>query len=159
MSSRILVGVDGTDRSVAALRWAARHAAAVGAPVLDVVTAWDADGGYGGAPLAVGHPVPAGGVGLLVGGQVEQALTAQAREVNDRCLEAAGIADGPVQVRTWVKRGPPGRALVEIATGDDLLVVGSSGHGPVVGALLGTVVSHLTTHAPCPVVVVRGDDG
>ena len=37
----------------------------------------------------------------------------------------------------------------------DLLVVGSRGHGTVVGMLLGSVSQHCVQHAGCPVVVVR----
>jgi nucleotide-binding universal stress UspA family protein len=59
-------------------------------------------------------------------------------------------------VRTWAIRGAPGPVLAELAAQDDILVVGPSSHGAVVGAVLGSVATYLVTHAPCPVVVVRG---
>jgi nucleotide-binding universal stress UspA family protein len=38
----------------------------------------------------------------------------------------------------------------------DLVVVGSHGHGELVGLLLGSVSEHCVTHCHCPVVVIRG---
>jgi len=61
-----------------------------------------------------------------------------------------------VVVETSVAEGSPGRALVEAAKGAELLVVGSRGRGGFAGALFGSVSLHCVSHAPCPVVVVRG---
>jgi hypothetical protein len=44
--------------------------------------------------------------------------------------------------------------LIAAATGADLLVVGSRGHGRVVGTLIGSVSQLLVTQAPCVVIVV-----
>jgi nucleotide-binding universal stress UspA family protein len=59
-----------------------------------------------------------------------------------------------------VVEGPAARALIDISKGADLLVLGSRGHGPFVGMLLGSVSEYCAAHATCPVVVVRhqGDD-
>lgn len=46
--------------------------------------------------------------------------------------------------------------LLDAATGADLLVVGSRGHGGFAEALLGSVSQHCVHHASCPVVVIRG---
>jgi nucleotide-binding universal stress UspA family protein len=54
-----------------------------------------------------------------------------------------------------VAEGTPATALIDAAEGADLLVVGSRGHGAFAGMLLGSVSLHVTTHAPCPVTVVR----
>jgi nucleotide-binding universal stress UspA family protein len=49
--------------------------------------------------------------------------------------------------------------LVRLSSGADTLVLGRSGHGPAVGALLGSVSLQVVTHAQCPVVVVHASDG
>ena len=54
-----------------------------------------------------------------------------------------------------VQEGWAGRELLAAAEGADLLVVGSRGHGAVMGLLLGSVSEYCVTHASCPVVVVR----
>jgi nucleotide-binding universal stress UspA family protein len=51
--------------------------------------------------------------------------------------------------------GPPGPVLVDAADGPDLLVLGHRGRGAVRSALLGSVGLHCVLHATCPVTVVR----
>jgi nucleotide-binding universal stress UspA family protein len=53
--------------------------------------------------------------------------------------------------------GDPGPAICEAAerAGVELIVMGSRGHGRLVGAVLGSAAQHVTAHAPCPVLVVR----
>jgi nucleotide-binding universal stress UspA family protein len=90
----------------------------------------------------------------------------------------ATMADLGPEERTWLDRllaqtdtrgvavtresayGDAGFALVDIAANVDagLLVVGSVGHGGIVGALLGSVSQYCVHHATCPVVVVPGAD-
>ena len=60
-----------------------------------------------------------------------------------------------VSVSRQVVRGHPANVLVEASRGADLLVVGSRGHGTVVGMLLGSVSHHCVLHAECPVVVTH----
>jgi len=60
-----------------------------------------------------------------------------------------------VEISSVVEEGWAGRRLIEAAEGADLLVVGSRGHGAVVGLLLGSVSEYCVTHAHCPVVVIR----
>lgn len=55
-----------------------------------------------------------------------------------------------------VVEGHPAEALLDAADGADLLVVGSRGRGGFASALLGSVSQHVTHHARCPVVVIRG---
>src|SRR5947199_261109 len=50
--------------------------------------------------------------------------------------------------------GPPGRALVEAATGADLLVLGHRGHGALSSAVLGSVGLYCVLHATSPVTIV-----
>src|ERR1022692_3459788 len=68
-------------------------------------------------------------------------------------------SDGTIH-RPWpgsVAEGNAAQVLRDAAKGADLLVVGSRGHGEFVGALLGSVSQQCVHHAPCPVVVIRGD--
>jgi nucleotide-binding universal stress UspA family protein len=53
-----------------------------------------------------------------------------------------------------VVEGHPAETLLHAATGAELLVVGSRGHGTFAGILLGSVSHYCVQHAPCPVVVV-----
>jgi nucleotide-binding universal stress UspA family protein len=61
-----------------------------------------------------------------------------------------------VRVRTHVTRGYAPQVLIDCAQGADLLGVGSRGHGALAEILLGSISLHCATHAPCPVLVVRG---
>ncbi len=69
----------------------------------------------------------------------------------------AALASLPPQVQPGavMRSGQPAAVLLEEAdSGADLLLVGSSRHGPVHRALLGSVSTELVRQAPCPVVVV-----
>jgi nucleotide-binding universal stress UspA family protein len=61
-----------------------------------------------------------------------------------------------VTVRRTVTRGRPVRGLLDLAVGARLLVVGSRGRGGFRGMLLGSTSQALVYHAPCPLVVARG---
>jgi nucleotide-binding universal stress UspA family protein len=66
-------------------------------------------------------------------------------------------ASSKVSIRQLVVEDHPVQALMNAAAGADLLVVGSRGLGSFAGALIGSVSQHLVQHAPCPVVIIRGD--
>lgn len=135
----IVVGVDGSDSSKAALRWAIRQAKLTGATV-EAVTAWRYPSAYGWAP------VDGGGVVDIEGSAKETLTTALA--------EVAGL-DPEVPVRPSVAEGHAAEVLVHAARGADLLVVGSRGHGGFTSALVGSVSLYCVLHARCPVLVLR----
>jgi len=135
---RIVVGVDGSDSSKAALRWAIRQARLTGSPV-DAVTAWRMPATYGLAPV--------GGEGIDFEGDARRALAAALNEVS-------GL-DPDVPVHPLVTEGRAGEVLVRAAKGADLLVVGCRGHGEFASALLGSVSLYCALHAACPVLVLR----
>ncbi|MFB4278974.1 universal stress protein [Nonomuraea sp. MTCD27] len=60
-----------------------------------------------------------------------------------------------VDVVAEVVHGHPMEVLKEAASGADLLVVGSRGHGQLAGMLIGSISQALLHHAPCPLAVVR----
>jgi nucleotide-binding universal stress UspA family protein len=79
-------------------------------------------------------------------------------ETLDKAIAEARNATGQAaaEIHPHVVEGNPAQALLDLAKGADLVVVGSRGHGGFTGALLGSVSQHVVHHAPCPVVVVRG---
>ncbi len=138
---RIIVGVDGSPQSRAALEWAATEAQRDGSDV-DAVLAY----GSGLAWIDVGSDAEA----LIVARSAERA-----KEALHETIAAAGLpAEARVRVNPIVVEGEPARALVELAEHADLLVVGTRGRGGFAGLLLGSVSQRCAERSPCPVVVV-----
>ncbi len=138
----IVVGVDGSPASAAALAWAARYARAMGATVRAVM-AWH-------YPTAAG-PAPVGVAASSVTPEVEQS----GHEIMDQAI-AAAFGDPPgVDIERRIAYGHPAQVLIDASKDADLLVVGSRGHGGFTGMMLGSVSTHCVTQAYCPVTVVR----
>ena len=154
MTGRILVGADGSLRSVVALRWAVAHAATSGGSV-DVVTAWEQSLGLASSPLGPEDEPAAANVGVLGVDDMRAVRAAEARALARRCVRQAGADASPVTIRTWAMAGSPGTALCDLAGPADLLVVGHSSQRAPDRGPLGSVAAHVINHAPCPVVVVR----
>jgi nucleotide-binding universal stress UspA family protein len=133
---RIVVGVDGSEGSATALRWALEEAALRHATV-DVVHAWV-------------YPYVGEASFALSEGEFE----AQAQAVLDRSVEQGGPPPAGVVVNPVLVHGPAAGALIDAAADADLLVLSSRGHGGFVGLLLGSVSQQCVHHAPCPVVIV-----
>jgi nucleotide-binding universal stress UspA family protein len=143
MAGTIVVGLDGSDTSTSALRWAARHGREHGA-ALHIVTAYRyplAFAGYGAdSETAAPHEHERAG-------QLQQQM-----------LAAAGDELSGLEVTTEIRGGEgPGAALVAAAQQADLLVVGQHGLGGVSGFTIGSVSHYAVSHATCPVVVVPGE--
>ncbi|WP_405965160.1 universal stress protein [Streptomyces sp. NBC_00723] len=139
MTVPITAGVDGTDESLAALAWAAREAVRRDLE-LRVVHAWRFQ------PNAAADVAD---------------RDAQERWVRDSVREAvATVAERhpALSVTTDVQEGSPVETLVAAAADAELLVLGSRGHGPVVGFLLGSVGQQVIAEAARPVVLVRAGD-
>lgn len=134
--TRVIVGVDGSALSDAAVAWADRYADATGAR-LTIVAVWDMPHTYG-ADL----PIPD-----------EYDPQADARRVADRAREIPTLPADRVDVQ--VVHGSARSVLVDFARRADLLVVGSRGHSTVAGLLLGSVSGYCVRHATVPVAVVR----
>ncbi|MEV7025144.1 universal stress protein [Kitasatospora sp. NPDC093558] len=136
---RIVVGIDGSPPSKAALRWAVGQAALTGAAV-DAVAAWE-------------YPSLYGWYAPVVDDGFEQAarrtLTSEVDEVVGR--------DRPVEVRESLVPGHAAEVLLAAAEQADLLVLGSSGRGTFARTLLGSVTTRCAVHGVCPVVIVRAD--
>ena len=135
----IVVGVDGSDASKDALRWAARQAELTGASLRAVMT-WELPTFAYGAPIAF----PA-----------DMDLAGGSRTTLDQIIAETLGANPAVEVSITVIVGHPAPELLKAAQTAELLVVSSRGHGSFAGMLLGSVSEHCVAHSPCPVVVVR----
>ena len=136
----IVVGVDGSEPSLKALRWAAQQARLTGA-TLRVLTTWEVATGTGWVPTF----------------PVDYDPQAVARQALDEAITETLGADPDVAVERIVKEGHAAPVLLAAAKDADLLVVGSHGHGAFAGMLIGSVSEHLVRHAPCAIVVVHCD--
>ncbi len=136
---RIVVGVDGSLGSIAALRWAVEEAALRGA-VVEAVSAFHVPY-VGGAPAM---PV------MLDPAEFAAGAEAQLRKVVAE-VDASALGE---PVRQMVLEGAASTVLVEAGRGSTLLVVGARGHGGLAGMLMGSVSRQVTEHATVPVVVV-----
>ncbi|MGP4014117.1 universal stress protein [Streptomyces sp. 4N124] len=139
MTRPITAGVDGTEESHAALAWAAREAVRRGLP-LRVVHAWRFQP----------HEAIDAGDADSQAGWVRTAVAEAARTVTERHPE--------LDVTTDVLEGGPADTLAAAAADAEMLVLGSRGHGRVVGFLLGSVGQQVIAGATGPVVLVRAGD-
>ncbi|MFB6679187.1 universal stress protein [Streptomyces sp. NPDC057684] len=137
---RIVVGVDGSPSSRAALRWAVRYAGLVGGRV-EAVSAWEVAGMASWSAPAVDTDFDEG--------EAERGLVEEVRAVLGE--------DGGSLVHERLVRGNAAEVLVDAAEGAEMLVVGSRGHGGFRRALLGSVSQQVAQHAPCPVTIIRPD--
>jgi nucleotide-binding universal stress UspA family protein len=138
----VVVGVDGSAESVAALAWAARYASGSGARVRALL-AWHYPGAVGGPPIE----------------KAPESVHAQTQDQEQAILDEAVAKAVPEQttgVEKTVGYGHPAEVLIDASKEADLLVVGSRGHRAWTGMLVGSVSLHCVTGAFCPVVVVRG---
>jgi nucleotide-binding universal stress UspA family protein len=133
-TKRVVVGVDGSEHSRAALAWATTKAQQLGCPLV-ALHAW----------LINTPPRPVPYLSLPAGATYER----DARAWLD--TETAGRA-GLVGQLAY---GPAAGVLLDEAGPEDLLVVGARGHGGFAGLLLGSVAMQVAGHARGPVVVVR----
>jgi nucleotide-binding universal stress UspA family protein len=145
-TGRVLVGVDGSGGSRAALAAAVREAARRSAEV-DVVTTYRTADPWTALSSVV---LPSEEEVRLDLQRGAQAL------VEDVLDEHRARSTGAVpRVRVVVTEGPAADVLVRWAADAELLVVGSRGHGGLRGLLLGSVALACAAHGPGPVMVVH----
>jgi nucleotide-binding universal stress UspA family protein len=137
MSKRIVVGVDGSESSKAALLWAAAQASVTGS-ALEVAVIWDDDLLW----------MPA--LGQQTWDPVENVRLGVTKIVREL---VGSDPEFPICIEAIVDK--PADGLLRLAEGADLLVVGCRGYGPLVGALFGSVSLYCVTHAKCPVLVTH----
>lgn len=134
---RIVVGVDGSEQSELALRWAARLAPSLDARI-EAVVAWHFPLGY-------------------IWAMPEDNWTPEddARRIVAASVGAVFGSDPPATLQMLVCQGMPAKVLKDASVGARMLIVGSRGHGGFAGLLLGSVSSTVAEHAHCPVLVVH----
>ena len=145
MIRKILVGVDGSEESAAALRWAAALAAEVGATI-EVITTWQT-------------PFPTIEL-LAIGFKLDLTeLNERPEQIalyrNQKSIAAAYGDPSPAGITRSVQEGYPALLLVEMSRNFDLLVLGNRGHSPIMETFLGSVSMHCLSYAHCPVVIVK----
>lgn len=140
----IVVGVDGSEHSVDALRWAASEARLRGV-TLRVVASFSSSIISTGYEVASPDPSDlAAASNTMLGAAIDT-------------VRESGELEG-VDIVTEALEGHAGEQLIKLSEDADLLVVGARGHGGFLGLLMGSVTTYVVNHALCPVVVVRTAD-
>jgi nucleotide-binding universal stress UspA family protein len=151
----IVVGVDGSAGSDAALRWALAEAQLRGSRlravhVYEMPRVPVTDAGLG---VAGGMAVPAAVTDD--GEQLRDAVEIEARGLVDTALRRADAdAIEGLEIDRVVTQGPPAATLIESARNAEMLVLGSRGRGGFLGLLLGSVSQQCAQHPPCPLVIL-----
>ncbi|MEV0946690.1 universal stress protein [Rhodococcus sp. NPDC049939] len=135
----VVVGVDGSELSSLAIAAAVEFAATFDVPVL-AVHGWDDD-------IAHGH-------------SITKVTNSSVVEDEQSVLMAENLAgwrekDPDLQLTTVIERANPAELILKYAHDAQLVVVGSHGHGRLVGTLLGSTSRNVLHHAPCTVMICR----
>ena len=148
VSGSIVVGVDGSDASDEALRWAAEEARLRSAGLV-AVHAWS---------FVPAQPIGDPGMLAMPAGDLPGQLQAEGEAAQtslDSAVTDALGAEPAVEVQKRLVEGDAGEVLVAESKEAELVVVGSHGRSGFKAALLGSVSRHVVDHAACPVVVVK----
>lgn len=143
-----MVGVDGSEASREALRWAAEEARLRSSPLV-AVHAW---------AFIPAQPIGDPGMLAMPAGDLPGQLSAESEAAQiglDEAVEDALGAEPGIEVERKLVEGDAGEALVAHSGSAELVVVGSHGRSGFKAALLGSVSRHVVDHAKCPVVVIK----
>lgn len=135
----VVVGVDASAPSDAAVAWAVDQAA------------------LGNRPLVLVHATGAPDVADLLGARTEarQERRMRGRRVTDHALELVRRLSPDADVTCLTPAGDAREVLPRLSEQASIVVLGTRGHGPVASLLLGSVSVTVATHAHCSVAVVR----
>jgi nucleotide-binding universal stress UspA family protein len=133
---RIVIGVDGSEESVTALRRGIRIANALNASI-EAVSAWRYPSGY----AAVGES--------------EYSPLDDANAILSGASKSVFGTKNPAWFTTATFEGNAADILIEQSRGAEMLIVGSRGHGGIAGVLLGSVSAMCAEHGHCPVLVIH----
>ena len=140
----IVVGVDGSPGSDAALSWAFDEARSRQATLRVLHTwAYPAITGIEGAALYLDPRELADDASKRLDGALRRVFPDEATR---RTIEQVVVEGGAAN------------ALIEQSKNASMVVVGARGHGGFVGLLLGSVSNHVVHHGECPIVVVPKSD-
>ena len=146
VASRIIIGVDGSEQSQAALGWALGQAELVGADLVLAHT-WNPD--------SYATPAMAGAVPDMI---QAGALNHEAEELAQAWLDdlvAATATHTTASVSGVLASGSPAGRILDLSAEATMVVVGNRGRGGLRSAVLGSTSQQIAHHAQCPVVVVR----
>ncbi|MEV1128564.1 universal stress protein [Agromyces sp. NPDC049794] len=135
----MIVGVDGSEPSISALRYAADLAPKLGLRVR-ALAVWN-------------YP------SFMYGGfypQLDWTPEEDAERVVAKVAEEVFGTETPEWFATRTRQGRPAEVLIDESNHAEMIVVGSRGHGGFAGLLLGSVSGAVAEHAKCPVLVVHG---
>lgn len=132
----IIVGVDGSASSIAALTRAAQIATALDAP-LEAITTWE-------YPVMLDAYYP-----------TEWSPQDDAEKILATAVDQAFHGEPPPRFTQTALQGSAARVLIEQSAHAAMLVLGSRGHGGFVGLLLGSVSAACAEHAQCPVLIMH----
>jgi nucleotide-binding universal stress UspA family protein len=139
----IVVGIDSTEASRAALEWAAARVGRSGP--IRAVHAWD-------YPVTAWLPSPLGP------GEAPPLADMEAAAREEAVKVLGELGDNVAREDPVIAQGDPGVVLLEAAQGADLLVVGTRGRGPLRANIIGSVTRHCADYTPCPLVIVPTRD-
>lgn len=140
----VVAGVDGSETAAAAARWAGALAARLE------------------APLHLVHSLPSEGIfyseaAVLIQSQMVEQLEQDGKQLLSDVADLVRADNPGLEVQSFIGPGPAATSLLEAADDARVLVLGATGAGKVENFLLGSTVVRVSNHAPCPVVVWRGD--
>jgi nucleotide-binding universal stress UspA family protein len=144
-TERIVVGVDGSEPSNAALRWALTEGRLRGATV-EAVHSWEVPVVFG--PVAGSFPYDT------------EAIEKAGRELLDQVVDRAlaDLGSPEVTVERTLAVGGPAMNLLDAGKHADLMVIGRRGLGGFKRLLLGSVSESVAHHSPCPVVILPPEE-
>lgn len=134
---RLVVGVDGSDSSLSALRRGARMATALDGS-LEAVIVWHFPGD-----------------GFLYPPITEWSPEKDADTVVRTAADAVFGETWPTWFTVSTRQGAPAQVLIDESEGAEMLILGSRGHGGFPGLLLGSVSHSCAQHAHCPVLIMH----
>ncbi len=135
----VVVGVDGSAGSDAALEWAVQHAVTRRLPLLIVNGAGD----------------PSHSAEFVGATDARRILRMAARRVTDHALGVVRRRAPGLEVEVTTPLHDARQALLDLSDRASMIVVGTRGRGPVKALLLGSVSTAVAEHSACPVAVVR----
>lgn len=140
----VVAGVDGSDTAAAAARWAGALAARLE------------------APLHLVHSLPSEGIfyseaAVLIQSQMVDQLKADGEKLLAEITEKVRADNPGLEIKSFIGPGPAAASMLEAADDARVVVLGATGAGAIENFLLGSTVLRVANHAPCPVVVWRGD--
>jgi nucleotide-binding universal stress UspA family protein len=135
----VVVGVDGSPASEAAVEWAVRYATTRRRPLAIVKATGD----------------PGNSVEILGSAEARRVLRTKARRITDYTLGVVKRLAPDLEVDVTTPVEDARQALVDFSDRASIIVLGTRGRGPVRSMMLGSVSTAVAAHAQCPVAVVR----